>query len=109
MNESMTFGQAIEAMKHGKKVARAGWNGKGMYLWLMPGSDCQGRMVPRTSPQGGRGSEKKGEKMIIQRLQNSPITSWIWKFWQHEETGYLVMLPFWKKPGRRYYKIKMKE
>ena len=32
----MTFGQAIEAMKHGKKVARAGWNGKGMYLWLMP-------------------------------------------------------------------------
>ena len=34
--DGMTFGQAIEAMKHGKKVARAGWNGKGMYLWLMP-------------------------------------------------------------------------
>jgi GMP synthase-like glutamine amidotransferase len=32
----MTFGQAIEAMKNGKKVARRGWNGKGMYLWLMP-------------------------------------------------------------------------
>lgn len=32
----MTFGQAIEAMKAGKKVARSGWNGKGMYLWLMP-------------------------------------------------------------------------
>jgi len=47
--------------------------------------------------------------MLIQRLQNSPLTSWIWQFWQHEETGYLVMLPFWKKPGRRYHKIKMKE
>ena len=32
----MDFGKAIEALKQGKKVARKGWNGKGMYLWLMP-------------------------------------------------------------------------
>ena len=36
--DGMTFGQAIEAMKQGKKVARRGWNGKGMYIWVMPGS-----------------------------------------------------------------------
>jgi len=30
------FGVAIEAMKEGKKVARKGWNGKDMYLWLLP-------------------------------------------------------------------------
>ena len=36
--DGMTFGQAIEAMKQGKKVARRGWNGKGMYVWVMPGS-----------------------------------------------------------------------
>ena len=30
--DGMTFGMAIEAMKRGKKVARAGWNGKGMWL-----------------------------------------------------------------------------
>ena len=34
----MTFGLAIEAMKHGAKVARAGWNGKCMFLFLVPGS-----------------------------------------------------------------------
>jgi hypothetical protein len=34
--DGMTFGMAIEAMKAGKKVARAGWNGKGMFLWLKP-------------------------------------------------------------------------
>ena len=34
--DNMTFGMAIEAMKQGKKVARAGWNGKGMFLWLKP-------------------------------------------------------------------------
>ena len=35
--DAMTFGLAIEALKLGKRVARAGWNGKGMYLALIPG------------------------------------------------------------------------
>ena len=30
----MSFGLAIEALKLGKRVARAGWNGKGMWLAL---------------------------------------------------------------------------
>lgn len=34
--ENLTFGQAIAAMEHGKFVSRKGWNGKGMYLWLLP-------------------------------------------------------------------------
>lgn len=33
----MNFGDAIAALKAGKKVARAGWNGKGMWLVLVPG------------------------------------------------------------------------
>jgi len=32
--DGMTFGLALEALKKGKKVARAGWNGKGMWLSL---------------------------------------------------------------------------
>lgn len=34
--EGLPFGHAIEALKLGKRVARTGWNGKGMYLWLLP-------------------------------------------------------------------------
>jgi len=30
----MTFGEAIEALKRGLEVRRAGWNGKGMHLYL---------------------------------------------------------------------------
>ncbi len=30
----MTFGEAIQALKQGKAVARTGWNGKGMALKL---------------------------------------------------------------------------
>lgn len=37
----MTFGEAIEAMKNGKKVARKGWNGKGMFLWLKPAAEVK--------------------------------------------------------------------
>lgn len=40
----MNFGQAIEALKEGKRVARAGWNGKGMWLVLVPATpNCQFR------------------------------------------------------------------
>lgn len=33
---AMSFGHAIEALKNGQRVARAGWNGKGMFIVLMP-------------------------------------------------------------------------
>lgn len=36
MNNFMTFGQAIEAAKAGKKVARSGWNGQGMFAYIVP-------------------------------------------------------------------------
>ena len=34
----MNFGKALEALKNGKKVARNGWNGKGMFLYMTEGS-----------------------------------------------------------------------
>ena len=38
MEPMMNFGDALQALKHGQKVAREGWNGKGMFLFLVPGS-----------------------------------------------------------------------
>ena len=32
----LSFGLAIEAAKKGKKIARKGWNGKGMFLYHVP-------------------------------------------------------------------------
>ena len=37
----MDFGEAIRALKEGLKVARAGWNGRGMYLWLKPAAEVK--------------------------------------------------------------------
>ena len=33
----MSFSYAIDALKHGYRIARVGWNGKGMWLVLMHG------------------------------------------------------------------------
>jgi Protein of unknown function (DUF2829) len=36
--KNLTFGEALRALKQGKRVSRAGWNGKGMWLSLTPGA-----------------------------------------------------------------------
>ena len=38
--DNLTFGLAIEAMKKGMKIARKGWNGKGMYITLIPAGNA---------------------------------------------------------------------
>lgn len=42
MGETFNFGMAIELLKEGHKVARKGWNGKGMFLVLQNGSSVPG-------------------------------------------------------------------
>ena len=37
----MTFGQAIEALKDGRRAQRVGWNGKGMWIALTDGLELQ--------------------------------------------------------------------
>jgi hypothetical protein len=36
---SLNFGQAIEALKEGKMVARSGWNGRGMFIFMRPSDE----------------------------------------------------------------------
>lgn len=35
----MNFGQALESLKLGSKLARQGWNGKGMFIYLVQGTE----------------------------------------------------------------------
>ncbi|MES2319993.1 MAG: DUF2829 domain-containing protein [Pseudomonadota bacterium] len=42
----LDFGQAIALLKSGKRVARAGWNGKGM--WLSMVADWTGNILPES-------------------------------------------------------------
>lgn len=42
----LTFGMALELLKKGFKVARKGWNGKGMFLFLVNGSTFKVSRAP---------------------------------------------------------------
>lgn len=56
MEENQNFGQAIEALKQGKRVARQGWNGKGMYVSLQEGS-----VIKAENARGGAALARKEE------------------------------------------------
>ena len=50
---SMSFGDAILMLKAGQRVARAGWNGKGMWLALIKGENWGiGGKAPYDLPDG---------------------------------------------------------
>lgn len=44
--DGMSFGLAIEAMRKGEKVARAGWNGKDMFIFWVNGSQFKVNRAP---------------------------------------------------------------
>jgi hypothetical protein len=36
MENKLTYGEALEAVKQGKLISREGWNGKGMFVFMRP-------------------------------------------------------------------------
>lgn len=51
----MDFGDALRALKVGKRIARAGWNGKDM--WLALSGPLEGRRIPAESFWSKRNAE----------------------------------------------------
>ena len=42
----LSFSQALQHLKEGKKVARVNWNGKGMFIFLVQGSQFTVNRTP---------------------------------------------------------------
>ncbi len=43
----MNFAYALQAMKEGQRVARTGWNGKGMFVFMQVPSEVKKEIVPK--------------------------------------------------------------
>lgn len=43
---NMNFGEALQYLKGGYRVTRPGWNGKGMFIYLVPGSEFEVNRPP---------------------------------------------------------------
>jgi hypothetical protein len=77
----MTFGGAIAAMKQGKRVARRGWNGKGMWLWLKEGtmvkSDwCHDQALKAIADKNGGEIEALGT-VCMKTADNKILSGWL--------------------------------
>lgn len=44
--ENQSYGAALEALKAGKRAARYGWNGKGMFVFMRPGDTLPKDFLP---------------------------------------------------------------
>lgn len=81
MKTDLNFGEAIEALKAGKRVRRAGWNGKGMYLWLLPAATipaewCKEPHLKQLAVENGGTVECLGS-IRMKTADNKVLTGWL--------------------------------
>ena len=76
MEPTMNFGSALQALKNGQKVAREGWNGKGMFLFLVPGSVFKVNRAPLLGiyPEG---TEISYRPHIDMKTVDGEIVPWV--------------------------------
>lgn len=81
----MNFGQAIEALKNGNKVAREGWNGKRMFIYMTKGSICNlDELKPETANylrkfyiDGGMDQVEICSHIDMKTADNKLVIGWI--------------------------------
>ena len=66
---TFSFGEAIKYLKRGLKVARKGWNGKGMYLFLADGEDLTSCI--------SSGDFKCTSSVFMKTAQNNICVGWV--------------------------------
>lgn len=74
-NGEFNFGHAIYLLKAGFRVARTGWNGKGMFLFLVEGSTFTVNREPLLSILG-EGSEVNYQPHIDIKQADGSIGTW---------------------------------
>lgn len=74
--ENLSFGQAVELLKQGKRVARAGWNGKGMYLVLADEIDFVTRAY-MADMEGDHDGNLTQPSIVMKTADNKFVVGWL--------------------------------
>lgn len=85
----MSFGHAIEMAKHGYRITRAGWNGKGMWVVLMSAMSLP--------PYNTQGTERKVNDRTARWIgEDTPLdTLAYFAMWTVNSDGRRAWLPGW--------------
>lgn len=72
----LSFSQALHLIKSGRRVTRQGWNGKGMFLFLVPGSTFKVNRPPLLGiyPEG---TEINYQAHIDMKTADGTIVPWV--------------------------------
>lgn len=72
----MNFSQALDHLKRGRRLARNGWNGKGMFVFLVPGSTFEVNRPPLLGIYP-RGTQINYHAHIDMRTVDGQIVPWL--------------------------------
>ena len=77
----MNFGIALEKLKRGEKVCRAGWNGKGMWIALVGLAHQEGMTASfawiLTNPESTSVTEMDGLPWIGMKTADNKFVPWL--------------------------------
>lgn len=71
----MNFGEALEAVKEGRKIAREGWNGKGMYVYYVPANKYEA-ITEAAKEEFGNNMVPYNPYFAIKNVNNT-ISTWV--------------------------------
>lgn len=72
----MDFGKALQALKEGKAIYRHGWNGKGLFVYLVTGGDYKYQMPLMKEYAKEDGTVHYNPYMAIKNVDGS-ISTWV--------------------------------
>lgn len=72
----MSFSDALTSLKKGHRIARTGWNGKGMFLFLVPGSHFVVNREPLLSIMG-EGTSVEYHAHIDMKTAQGYVVPWL--------------------------------
>ena len=72
----MNFGDALEAIKQGKKIAREGWNGKGMFVYFVPPNSYKVQTGVAKEHFGSDAMVPYNAYMAIKNV-NGTVSTWV--------------------------------
>lgn len=73
---AMTFGMALDALKIGKRIARNGWNDKGMFVYLVSAFDRPAVSGVEQAFFGGYSDVPQHAQMNIKNVDGT-VCSWV--------------------------------
>lgn len=86
----MDFGSALSALKDGKRVRREGWNGKGMWLALSPGTPALPADKFWAGPNRDYALEQGGFAPVLPCITMKTATGEILMGWLASQTDMLA-------------------